>query len=106
MRSNAILSLIAALAVCVAGSSLARAESAPSNETGSQAAGSEAAQPTQPKKSKKVKKHTNKTQHDKLERGNPHSVIYKGRKKSAPSPTNDQINEGEKGNPDAQSSGR
>lgn len=98
MPSNFMLSLIAALAVSVAESSLARAETTPSTEPGSQTADSQA---TKPKKTKKVKKHPNKTELDKLERGNPHSVIYKSRKKSAPNPTNEQIQAGEKGNPDA-----
>ena len=98
MSSKLMLSLIAALAVSVAESSLARGETTSTNEPGSQTADSQA---TKPKKTKKVKKHPNKTELDKLERGNPHSVIYKSRKKSAPNPTNEQINAAEKGNPDA-----
>src|SRR6266478_7190808 len=35
----------------------------------------------------------------KLERGNPHSVYYKSRKKHAPNPTNAQIDATETGNP-------
>jgi hypothetical protein len=86
-----ILSLITALAV----SSVARAESTPSSDTAAQPADAQAT-PTKPKK---VKKHPNKTQLDKAERGNPHSVIYKSRKKKTPNPTNEQLQASESENP-------
>jgi len=98
VSSKLMLPLIAGFTLCVAGSVPARAESTPSAEAAPPATDSQ----TKPeKKKKKVKKHPNKTELDKLERGNPHSVIYKSRKKSAPNPTNEQIQAGEKGNPDA-----
>jgi hypothetical protein len=99
MPSNFMLSLIVGAAVSVGGSSLARAESTSSNEPGSQTADAQATQPKETKKTKKAKKHPNKTELDKLERGNPHSVIYKSRKKSAPNPSDAQIQAGESGGP-------
>jgi hypothetical protein len=96
MPSNVILSLTAAVAVSIAGSSDARAEPTSSSEPATQTADS---QVTQPKKTKKVKKHPNRTQLEKAERGNPHSVIYKSRKKSAPNPTNEQLQAGASGSP-------
>jgi len=103
VSSNPMLSLTAAIAVSIAGSSLARAENPPASDPGAQTASPETKQsdPTISKKTGKKKKHANKTELDKLERGNPHSVIYKSRKKTAPNPTNEQVEAGEKGNPDA-----
>lgn len=89
-RSN-VISLIAGLAVLLAGASLARAADEPAAQTGDEQA--------KPEKPKKVKKHPNKTQLEKAERGNPHSVIYKSRKKSAPNPTDAEIQAGESGDP-------
>ena len=93
VSSKLILPLIAGFALCVAGSVAARAESTSSNEGAAQTTDSQ----TKSSKKKKVKKHPNKTELDKLERGNPHSVYYKSRKKSAPNPTNEQIEDGSPG---------
>jgi len=81
VSSKLILPLIAGFALCVAGSVAARAESTSSNETAAQTTDSQ----TKPSK-KKVKKHPNKTELDKLERGNPHSVYYKSRRRALPTP--------------------
>src|SRR6266404_2903208 len=99
VSSKLILPLIASFALCVAGSATARAESTSSDEAASQATDSQTTPPKKKKKSAKEKKHPNKTELDKAERGNPHSTIYKSRKKSTPNPTNAQIEAGETGNP-------
>jgi hypothetical protein len=102
VSSKPILSIVAAFAVSAAGSSLARAD----DDTASKPADAQAGSQTEkPKKAKKTKKHPNKTELDKLERGNPHSTIYKSRKKSAPNPTAEQIQAGESGNPHSVGSG-
>jgi len=95
VSSNLILSFIVALALSVAGSSLARAESNSSNEAGAQTTDS---QTTKPKKTKKTKKHPNKTELDKAERGNPHSVIYKSGRR-APQPVERADPSGRDGSP-------
>ena len=96
MSSNTILPLVAVFTLSV-GASVALAQS--DTSAADQAAPAKTdAQTTAPKK-KKQKKHTNKTELDKAERGNPHSVIYKSRKSSAPNPTKEQIQAGESGNP-------
>jgi len=103
VSSKPILSLIAALALSVAGSTVARAQSTPSDEAGSQSAGSQTndsqTKDSTKKTKKKPKKHPGMTKLDKLERGNPNSVYYKSRKKHAPNPTNAQIDATETGNP-------
>src|SRR5438309_6286312 len=103
VSSKPILSLIAALALSVAGSTVARAQSTPSDEAGSQTAGSPTndsqTKDTTKKTKKKAKKHPGMTKLDKLERGNPDSVYYKSRKKHAPNPTNAQIDAAETGVP-------
>src|SRR5438132_13468928 len=96
VTSKLILPLIAGFSLCVAGAVAARAESTSSDQAAAQTTDS---QTTPPQKKKKEKKHPNKTELDKLERGNPHSVYYKSRKKSAPNPTSAQIQAGETGNP-------
>ena len=99
MSSKLIFPLIAAFALCVAGSATARAESTSSDEAASQATDSQ----TTPKKKKsaKEKKHPNKTELDKAERGNPHSTDFQNRDVSQHKTTNAEINAAEKGNPDA-----
>ena len=105
MSSKPILSLIAALALTVAGSTASRAQSTPSDEAGSQSAGSQTNDSQtkdstkKTKKKNKPKKHPGMTKLDKLERGNPASVYYKSRKKHAPNPTNSQIDAAETNNP-------
>src|SRR3989442_11500253 len=83
VSSKPILSLIAALALSVAGSTASRAQSTPSDEAGSQSAGSQTDDSQtkdstkQMKKKNKPKKHPGMTKLAKLERGNPASVFYK-----------------------------
>jgi hypothetical protein len=102
MSSNQIVSSLAvALVLSVAGSSVVQAQNNASEEGGAQPADSPSTQSKPKKKSGKLKKHPNKTALDKLERGNPNSVIYKSRKKHAPNPTNAQLQAGETGNPDS-----
>src|SRR2546423_13445669 len=92
VSSKPIPSLIAALALSVAGSTASRAQSTPSDEAGSQSAGPQTnASPTKDstkktKKKNKPKKHTGKTKLDKLERGKPASGEYKSAEKPAPNP--------------------
>ena len=96
MASKLILSLMGALALSVAGSSLARAESTPSDDgAGSQTNDSQ----TKASKKGSKKKGSKKDSLDALERGNPHSVRYKSRKKSTHNPTNAEIDAAETGNP-------
>src|SRR5882672_12929507 len=91
VSSKLALPLLAGFALCVAGSATARAESTSSDEAASKATDSQTSPKKKKKKSATEKKHPNKTELDKAERGNPHSVIYKSRKKSDPNPTNAQI---------------
>ncbi len=91
MASKLILSLMGALALSVAGSPLARAESTSSDDG--------AASQTNDSQTKASKKGSKKDSLDALERGNPHSVKYKSRKKSTHNPTNAEIDAAETGNP-------
>src|SRR3989440_1660812 len=105
VSSKPILSLIATVALSVAGSTVSRAQSTPLDEAGSQSAGSQTNDSQtrdstkKTKKKNKPKKHPGMTKLDKLERGNPASVYYKSRKKHAPNPTNAQIDAAESGSP-------
>ena len=92
MSSNLNLSLIAAFALSVAGSSAARAQPDSSDASGSQSTDSQT-------KKKKQKKHPPLTKLEKLERGNPNSVYYKSRKKHAPNSSSAEINAAETANP-------
>ena len=98
MASKLILSLMGALALSVAGSPLARAESTPSDDgAGSQTNDSQ----TKASKKGSKKKGSKKDSLDALERGNPHSVDFRNREISNHKPTNEEIEAAEKGNPDA-----
>src|SRR6266446_6207068 len=105
VSSKPILSLVAALALSVAGSTASRAQATPSDDAGSQSAGSQTNDSQTKDSAKKAKKknkpknHPGMTKLDKLERGNPASVYYKSRKKHAPNPTNAQIEAAETGSP-------
>jgi hypothetical protein len=104
VSSNLILSLMGVLALSLAGSA-ARAESTSSEE----GAGPQTQDPqtndsqkkASKKKGSKKKGPKAKDSLDALERGNPHSVRYKSRKKSTHNPTNAEIEAGETANPDA-----
>src|SRR5438132_11376383 len=81
VSSKPILSLIAALALSVAGSTVARAQSTPSDEAGSQTAGSPTndsqTKDTTKKAKKKAKKNPGLTQQDKQDRAHPVRMYYK-----------------------------
>jgi hypothetical protein len=105
VSSNLILSLMGVLALSLAGSA-ARAESTSSEEGAGPQTQDPQTNDSQTKASKKKKGSKKKGPKakdslDALERGNPHSVRYKSRKKSTHNPTNAEIEAGETANPDA-----